>query len=438
MNRRNFLRASASPILAPVLAPVFEPLRVFAQESSKSNSLTITKVEPYLMRIQPPPAAGRGAGAGRGGGAAGREGGAGAGGGGATRGFPCVRIETAEGIHGWGEGTTPPTNPAVLTQIRESGKLLIGKSAWDIEGHWVQMYTTEFNTLGGTLFAAMSAIDIALWDIVGKKLGVPVYKLLGGRAIPARTSLRIYASGPWGGIPRTRAAYRERTKEVIAKGATGGKTDFLGGTPLDRELTSQNLYDAREMITGVREASPTFDICVEAHAKFNMHSAGRIVKMLEPLDVFFLEEPVPPEDIEAMALLQHQTNVPIATGESLQSHYNFREVLEKRAARVLQPDLARTGGITAAKKIAAMAETHYVNVAPHNPNGPVCTAATLHLCTSIANYLIIEQGATNTALYNDIFTGGWKESLAEMWVPEGPGLGVDFSPAFVKEYGTPA
>ena len=432
MNRRHFLRASASPILAPVLAPVFEPLRMYAQESSKADSLTITKVEPYMMRVQPttPPA-------GRGGGAGGRGAAAGGGGEGAG-GYPCVRIETAEGIHGWGEGTTPPTSPAVLTQIRESGKLIMGKSAWDIEGHWVQMYTTEFNTLGGTLFAAMSAIDIALWDIVGKKLGVPVYKLLGGRAIPARKSLRIYASEPWRGIPRTRAAYTARTKEIIAKGATGGKTDFFGGTPLDRELTSQNLYDAREMIAGVRDASPTFDICVEAHAKFNMHSAGRIVKMVEPFDVFFLEEPVPPEDVEAMALIQHQTNVPIATGESLQSHYNFREILEKRAARVLQPDLARTGGITATKKIAAMAETHYVNVAPHNPNGPVCTAATLHLCTSMANYLIIEQGSTNTALYNDIFTGGWKDSLAEMWVPEGPGLGVDFSPAFVKEHGTPA
>ncbi|HTG89173.1 MAG TPA: mandelate racemase/muconate lactonizing enzyme family protein [Vicinamibacterales bacterium] len=435
MNRRHFLRASALPLLAPVLPSIFEPLRMYAQESKKSDALTITKIEPYLMRI-PSPAGGRGGGAGREGGAPGR--GTGAGGVGAGRAFPCVRIETAEGIHGWGEGTTPPTNPAVLTQIRESGKLLMGKSAWDIEGHWVQMYTTEFNTLGGTLFAAMSAIDVALWDIVGKKLGVPVYKLLGGRAIPARTSLRIYASEPWGGLPKTRAAYRERTKELIAKGATGGKTDFFGGTPLDRELTSQNLYDAREMIAGVREASPTFDICVEAHAKFNMHSAGRIVKMVEPFDVFFLEEPVPPEDIEAMALLQHQTNVPIATGESLQSHYNFREILEKRAARVLQPDVARTGGLTPVKKIAAMAETHYVNLAPHNPNGPLCTAASLHLCTSIANFLIIEQGNTNTEIYKDIFTGGWKDSLSEMWVPEGPGIGVDFSPAFVKEYGTPA
>jgi galactonate dehydratase len=423
MNRRSFFRASVSPLIAPLLAPklasVFDPLRLYAQESSKSDSLIITKIEPYVIRVQPPPS--------------------GRGGGGGGRGYPCVRIETAEGIHGWGEGTTPPTTPAVLTQIRESGKLLMGKSAWDIEGHWQQIYTTEFNTLGGTLFAAMSAIDIALWDIVGKKLGVPVYKLLGGRAIPARKSLRIYASAPWPNAERTRASYREKTKEIMAKGATAGKTDFFGNdTPIDRELPTKTINEAREMIAGVREASPDFDICVEMHAKFNTHTAARIMKMCEPFDVFWVEEPVPPEDIDAMAQLQHSINVPIALGESLQSHYNFREVLEKGACRILQPDLARVGGVTAAKKIAGMAEAYYVNIAPHNPNGPICTAASLHLVTSIANFVILEQGASNTAAYRDIFPGGWKESLSEMWVPEVPGIGVDFSPAYVKEHAVTA
>ncbi len=431
MNRRNFLRASSSPLWASAFAPIFAPLRARAQEAPKGDQLTITKIEPYVIRVPGPAAAGRG-----GAGPAGRAGGGGGRGGseGGGRAYPCVRIETAEGIHGWGEGTTPPTTPAVITQIRESGKLLMGKSAWDIEGHWTQMYTTEFNTLGGTLFAAMSAIDIALWDIVGKKLGVPVYKLLGGRAIPARKSLRIYASAPWPGAERTRASYREKTKEIMAKGATAGKTDFFGGTPLDRELPTKTLNEAREMIAGVREASADFDILVEAHAKFNMHSAARIMKMCEPFDVFWVEEPVPPEDVDAMAQLQHSINVPIALGESLQSHYNVREVLEKGACRVLQPDLARVGGISPAKKIAGMAEAHYVNIAPHNPNGPICTAASLQLCTSIANFLILEQGASNTAAYKDIFPGGWQESLSEMWVPEVPGVGVDFTPEYVKEH----
>jgi galactonate dehydratase len=425
MNRRNFFQASVSPLVASLVAPklesIFEPLRLHAQESSKADSLTITRVEPYVVRVGAP-SAGRGRAGGEGGG----------------RPYPCVRIETAEGIHGWGEGTTPPTTPAVITQIRESGKLLLGKSAWDIEGHWQQIYTTEFNTLGGTLFAAMSAIDLALWDIVGKKLGVPAYKLLGGRAIPDRKSLRIYASQPWPNAERTRTSYREKTKEIMAKGATAGKTDFFGNfTPVDRELPTKTFLEAREMIAGVREASAEFDICVEMHAKFNTHTAARIMKMCEPFDVFWCEEPVPPEDVDAMAQLQHSINVPIATGESLQSHYNFREVLEKGACRVLQPDLARVGGLTAAKKIAGMAEAYYINIAPHNPNGPICTAASLHLVTSIANFLILEQGASNTAAYKDIFPGGWKESLSEMWVPEVPGIGVDFSPAYLKEHTVP-
>lgn len=420
MDRRNFFRAGAASLIAPMMARIFDPLRAYAQDAPKGDQLIITKVEPYLIRLGAP-------------------GGGGGGGEGGGRGFPCARIETAEGIHGWGEGTTPPTSPAVLTQIRESGKLLIGKSAFDIEGHWQNMYTVEFNTLGGTLFAAMSAIDMALWDIVGKKLGVPVYKLLGGRAIPDNKSIRIYVGNPWPGAPPTREGYREATKAIMAKGATAGKSDFFHTTPftpIDREIPSPILNQAREMIAGIREASPDFDICVEMHAKFNAHSAGRIMKMCEPYDVYWVEEPLPPEDVEATAFLQNSINVPVALGESLQSSYNFREVLEKNACRILQPDLARVGGISAAKKIAAMAETHYVQIAPHNPNGPVCTAAAQHFVTSIANFLILEGGGSHPG-YKDIYTGGWKETLAEQWVPEVPGLGVDFTPAYLKDHAMP-
>jgi galactonate dehydratase len=184
----------------------------------------------------------------------------------------------------------------------------------------------------------------------------------------------------------------------------------------------------------MREGGPNFDICIEAHGKFNAASAGRIAKVLEPFDPYFLEEPVPAENMDAMAEVQRSTSIPIATGEGLQSHYPYRELLQKQAARILQPDAARVGGITPMRKIAAIAETHYVNVAPHNPNGPVCTAASLHVVTSIANFAILEQGNTDTAIYKEIFPGGWTASNSEMRVPEGPGLGVDFSPQFVKEH----
>jgi galactonate dehydratase len=156
--------------------------------------------------------------------------------------------------------------------------------------------------------------------------------------------------------------------------------------------------------------------------------------MLEPFDPFFLEEPVPPENVDAMAALQRSTNIPIATGEGLQTHWNFRELLNKQAARIIQPDAARTGGITAMKKIAAMADAGYVTVAPHNPNGPLCTAASMHLAASIPNFLIMEEGSQETAEYKEIFVDGWKPTLSEWQVPESPGLGVNISPEFLREH----
>jgi galactonate dehydratase len=125
--------------------------------------------------------------------------------------------------------------------------------------------------------------------------------------------------------------------------------------------------------------------------------------------------------------------MPIATGEGLQTHFNYYAVLEKRAARILQPDVARTGGITPMRKIASMADAHYVTFAPHNPNGPVCTAASLHIAASSPNFLIMEEGNKETKDYSDLFKDGWKATLAEWSVPEAPGLGIDFSPQFVKE-----
>jgi len=393
MNRRTILGASLRALGLSALPAV-------AQQRDPA-SLKITRVEPYLLRI------------------------------GERTTYPTVRIETAEGIHGWGEGTSPPSSPAILAQIRECAKVVMGQSAWDTERLWRQMYILEENTLGGTFFAAMSAIDIALWDIIGKKLNVPVHDLLGGRT---REKIRIYSSYRWGNIQRTRESYLARTKQLIAEGATAGKYDPFGAYPgFDRQLSTPVLNEVREMIRGIREAGPAFDICVECHGKFNLASAGRIIKMLEPFDPFFVEEPVPPENVEAMVTLQRSTNIPIATGEGLQSHFNYSALLDKQAARIIQPDVSRTGGITAMKKIVAMADAHYVTFAPHNPNGPVCTAASMHVAAASPNFLIMEEGKSDTKDYNDIFKGGWKTNLAEWPLPEGPGLGVDFSPAFIKE-----
>lgn len=391
LSRRDFLKV-------PAAALPFS--RLFA--AADPATLKITRVEPFVLRI------------------------------GSKADIVCARIETAEGIHGWGEGTTPPNIWPVVAQIKSFEALLAGQSAWDIERLWRRMYILEENTLGGTLFAGMSAIDIALWDIVGKKLNVPVYKLLGGRI---QDRLRIYTSYRWGNIPRTAEAYRARTKELIEQGATAGKYDPFGPYPApDRQVSTQILNEVREMIRGIREAGPSFDICIEAHGKWNLASAGRIIRTLEPFDPYFIEEPVPPEDVDAMAAIQRSTNIPIATGEGLQTHWNFRDLLAKQAARIIQPDVSRTGGITSFKKIASQADAGYVVVAPHNPNGPVCTAASIQVAASIPNFLIMEEGNTNTADYKDLFAGGWKSNLAYWEIPAAPGLGIDISPEFLRDH----
>lgn len=392
LSRRNLLSLAAG----------IPASRLAAARAASRSELRIARVEPFVVRV-----------------------------GGRKRALVC-RVETEEGVHGWGEGTSPPNFAPVAAQIRTLRELVLGEPAWDTERLWRRMYTVEENTLGGALYAAISAIDIALWDILGKHLGVPVHDLLGGRVWE---TLRLYTSYRWGAIPRTAEAYRRRTEELVALGARAGKYDPFGPYPEpSRQLPTKVLNEVREMVRGIREASPDFDICIECHGKFNMASAGRILQAVEPFDPFFVEEPLPPENLDALAELQRSTNVPIATAEGVQGHFRYRELLVRRAARIWQPDVARAGGITAMKKIAALADTGYVTIAPHNPNGPVCTAASMHLAASIPNFLIMEEGNKETASYADVFVGGWDQGLDEWTVPTGPGLGVDLSPEFLREH----
>jgi galactonate dehydratase len=400
ITRRTLLRRGAAAAAVTPLGTI-SPLLEHASATAR-NELRIAKVEPYVIRI------------------------------GRRKNIVCARVETEDGLHGWGEGTTPPNVAPVVAQIRSLGDLIKGQRAWDTEKLWRKMYTVEENTLGGTLYAGISAIDIALWDIVAKYLEVPLYDLLGGKVWD---QLRLYASYRWGNIPRTASAYRKRTEELIAEGAVAGKYDPFGPYPEpSRQLPTSTLNEVREMIRGIREASTDFDICVECHGKFNVASAGRIILALQEYDLFFLEEPVPPENVDAMAELQRSTNIPIAAGEGVQGHFLYRELLAKRSARIWQPDVARVGGVTAMKKIAALADTGYVTVAPHNPNGPICAAASIQLAASIPNFLIMEEGNKETKQYKEIFVDGWDQKLGYWTVPSTPGIGVDLSPELLREY----
>jgi galactonate dehydratase len=334
---------------------------------------------------------------------------------------------------GWGEGTNFSGVQPIATAIRNLSDLVIGASAWNIEQIWNRMYRyLYYNGMRGVVLAAISAIDIALYDIVGKKLGVPVYKLLGGGV---NEKLRIYANGWTQGNARTPDDLGRRTWELVAKGYIGCKFDSFSTGPFNREVTPQELRSAVAQVEEVRTAGgPDYEIAIDVHGRWNINSTLQIIRALEPYRPFFYEEAVPPENVAAMAEVQRSVKVPLATGERIFGRHGFRELLEQHAVRIIQPDIARTGGITEFKKIAAMADTYYVSVAPHNPNGPICTIASIHACVSIPNFLVLEFFEPDEVVFREIIDGGLRRDRSAVYPPTGPGLGVQISETFLNKH----
>ena len=204
---------------------------------------------------------------------------------------------------------------------------------------------------------------------------------------------------------------------------------------MNREVTQAQLRDAVALVKAIREAGgPDYDIAIDVHARWNTKSTIEIIRAIQGFRLFFYEEAVPPENIDAMVEVQRVVDAPLATGERIFGRHGFRELLEKQAVRIIQPDIARTGGITEFKKIAAMADTYYIPVAPHNPNGPICTVASIHACVSIPNFLILEFFEPDEAVFNEIIPGGLRGDRGSIPPIEGPGLGITISDDFLKKH----
>ncbi|MBL8207640.1 MAG: mandelate racemase/muconate lactonizing enzyme family protein [Blastocatellia bacterium] len=396
--RRNFLKTASIGITGSLIAAGNTP--TWGQD----NSLKITKVEPILLT--------------------------------GIRGYGpwvFVRVETADGFVGWGEGTNFPGVRPIETAVKTLASVVIGQSAWNIEAIWNRMYRfMYYNGMGGIVLAAISGIDTALYDIVGKKLGVPIYKMLGGQV---HEKLRTYANGWIENIPRTPEAFAAKTKELVARGYTGCKFDPFSNTPFNREVTQADLRFAVAQVKAIREAGgPDYDIAIDVHGRWNTKSTIEIIRALEPYRLFFYEEAVPPENIAAMVEVQRSVQTPLATGERIFGRHGFRELLEKQAVRVIQPDVARTGGITETKKIAAMADTYYIPVAPHNPNGPICTLASMHVCFTIPNFLILEFFERDEPVFQEIVIGGLKRDVGGVYPTTAPGMGINITDEFLRKY----
>jgi galactonate dehydratase len=336
-----------------------------------------------------------------------------------TRNYVYVKVETDEGLVGWGESSC--SSLSVVNVIEEMGQNLVGEDPSRVERHWQKLYHLRHGQRGGILtMAAISGIDMALWDIKAKALGVPLYELLGGK-----TRDKLWCYGRFDGRTPEKAA--AHAVHEVKRGLTA-----LKGDPFRQQgpyLSARALHAAADTVLAVRDAvGPDVEILVEAHGRLTAPGSLQFLKLIEPARPYFLEEPVGPEDIESLAQIKAQTEVSIATGERIFSKWGFRDLLERRVVDVIQPDPANCGGITESRKIAALAEAHNTWVQFHNPFGPLNTLASAHLSSVIPNFLIMEVILEETMhnWFGRICKGGFPDIVdGHFHVPTAPGLGVE-------------
>src|SRR3954447_7349779 len=325
------------------------------------------------------------------------------------RNFVFVRVDTDEGLHGWGEATLEGKEQAVTAAIGELERYLVGQDPARIERHWFHMYETPFWRGGPVLGSAISGVDQALWDIKGKALGVPVYELLGG---PTRVRVRAYAH----------AGTVERIKLRKAEGFTAFKTGPFKERPARLVENKAFIDKAAGRFAELRQAvGDECDIAIDFHGALSQQTARLLIKALEPFQPMFIEEPVNCQEADVMADIARGTHLPIATGERIFTKWGFREILEKKAATILQPDLGHAGGLTEGRLIAGMAEAFYAAIAPHNPLGPISLAAGVQLAAAIPNFLCQEQVSLGVGYLKRPFVV--REGYLDL--PTGPGLGIE-------------
>lgn len=355
-----------------------------------------------------------------------------------------VRVETDAGITGWGEGTNWPGSPLIEAACQHVGERLIGEDARRIDYLWTKIYR-DLNWLGqaGPVMSAISAIDIALWDIKGKALGAPIFQLLGGAY---QTSIPLYANYWFTRGDHSPRSYAEQALQAVEAGMTALKMDpfahvnYLYGDDLstDLSLTAEQADRAVEIVRAVQAAvGPSIPIAIETHAMLNGATAVAMAQRLAEteLNCMWYEEPAPPEMPDAIAAIAARIPFPVAVGERLHSRYMFRPVLERQAAHVLMPDVTRCGGISEMRKIASMAEAFNVPIAPHNPNGPISTIAAAHVMASIPNALRLEFIFQDVAWRDEaLLPTGLPVVAGRLELTERPGLGFDLDPVVLARH----
>jgi len=354
-----------------------------------------------------------------------------------------VRIHSDQGLIGDGEGVDAVSGGAsIVAGFRYA---LIGQDPLNVEALFERLRTSGIfaGAQAGQYVAALSAVEIALWDLAGKAVGLPIYQLLGGKM---RDRVRMYCDS--GTDNRNDPKAREFISQIIDLGFTAAKIDIDNGNDparFDRVNWTANNTEIEHMVDKVafmRESLPkSIDLAVDMHGRYDLGTAKRMAKELEPFKLLWLEEPVPPENIDALCDVRQSTHTPICCGENLFLRHGFRQLLEKRAVDIIMPDIQKCGGLAESRKIADMAHTYYVPMAPHCQASPVGTMASCHVLAAIPNCLVLEwhwgHPAERMSQWRQFVKEGDIMEKGFITVPDRPGIGVEMNEEYVQKLQRP-
>jgi galactonate dehydratase len=418
INRRRFLTAGLTVATAVASREAFaslgadEPSLAVSQEKGDVRNLRITDVKAFLVDA------------------------------GNDENFVYAKIYTNQGITGLGEGTLSAKCRTVATAIEEHRRYLVGKDPGEIERLWQTMFRGPRYRGGPVLMSALSAIEIALWDILGQAVGLPIWRMLGGKA---RDKVRLYCHE--GYLERVSHRKKRRPKsdeealQLWVRKKEEGWTCVKGGFfPVQSQAVDfrKSINRGVEQVAAVREAvGPDFDFIVEIHGKANPLAAIEFCNRVEEFRPLWVEEATQLESevVEEARQIRRQARVPLATGERLCSRYDFAPLCSERLVDVIMPDVVHVGGILEMKKIAALAEVYRVDVSPHNPQSEVSTLASLHVCMCTPNANLLEIGSGQDPFWNDLFYGGYfSYERGYAVAPERPGLGIDLDESVAAKF----
>lgn len=340
-----------------------------------------------------------------------------------------VKVLTDAGIYGVGEATLEMREKTVAAAIEELERYLVGRDPHDVEAFWHDAYRDAYWRGGPVLMSALAGVEMALWDIKGKDLGVPVYKLLGGKV---RDAVPCYANG-WFAPAKTPDEFAAKAVIAADAGFKGLKWDPFGSAYMTLDRAAFNA--ALACVAAVKEAvGDRVDIIIEGHGRFDVPTAIRMGHALSEYGVLWFEEPIPPDNLAGLAEVRRSVAVPISAGERLYSRWDFREFFRLGCADVIQPDVSHAGGILELRKIAAMAECHHIPVCPHNPSGPVANAATLQFAACTPNFYLLETMSSDVPYRNEVSTERVQFADGMMHIPDTPGLGIDIDEDVIAQH----